>query len=393
MELAINAPAVGAEKLPDYSEGIMLNAFNEAYDNETCISNPDGFKEALESIVVHELVERQTPQEYEEFDSQLKAEIINFFELYTGEPWDAPNGEPGIAEYIKPALALVTGKEEFVASEAFTDVVVQCAFKTAPFSMQKVTDMLALTDVDLSEKIHNQISVALNDPKGHLPHLALSYQRGFEKSSMFVAFHNLNELYPDAELDKRCLDNAKAHLREWFLDYLDNADGEGIIPEWDEAKILGFDLDEMRRNQEKGLPCPLQFSGEYEIADFVDKRIEKYAPESSELTYETFTETEAKLVNFAKSMGLEDELRTMFENEVKSPFAYIGEKFKEMYKEEIIDLIHHLIYVTGAIDDRTQDHLASYYKDCDDTDAIKRIRKQVQALYEPPTVHKKDEWC
>ncbi|MEI6851085.1 MAG: hypothetical protein WCK26_03915, partial [Candidatus Saccharibacteria bacterium] len=66
-----------AEKRPNYSDGMMLDAFEASHDRETHISSPDGFKTALEDIVVQKLIECQTPKEYEEFDSQLKAYIID----------------------------------------------------------------------------------------------------------------------------------------------------------------------------------------------------------------------------------------------------------------------------------------------------------------------------
>ena len=423
MELEINAPVVGAEKLPDYSEGIILGAFNDAYDYETCISSPDGFKEALESIVVHELVECQTPEEYEEFDSQLKAEIIKFIDLYTNEPWEASAVEPGIAEYIKPAVALVTGKEEFVASEAFTDAVVECAFKTAPFSMQKVTDMVALTDIDLTEKIHNQISETLDDSDKGLPGFVWRYEDGIEKSSMIIAFHNLIKLYPTEELDGKCIEYAKKHINDLFYDSIEENDLLKL-PDWDEIdekKLLGFDPDEIRKiveskmsdlhweNQAKGIQWSIEtdkvirkkiqeISGELigvelglesEIDDFLNEQIKQYIANIPKSTYEEFASSESKLVVFAKAMGIEQELIQMYNEKI---IDYDIENFTWEYRNEIASLRWRLCDITGSEDDLTQEYIDYHDSQDEDDAAIEQIRSDIHALHIPPTEQQTEEW-
>lgn len=414
MELEINAPVVGAEKLPDYSEGIILGAFNEAYDHKTCFSNPDGFKEALESIVVHELVERQTPEEYEEFDSQFKAEIIKFIDLYTNEPWEASAVEPGIAEYIKPAVALVTGKEEFVASEAFTDAVVECAFKTAPFSMQKVTDMVALTDIDLTEKIHNQISETLEDPKKGLPGFVWRYEDEIEKSSMITAFHNLIKLYPSEELDGKCTEYAKKHLGDIFDNSIDENDLLKL-PDWDEIdekKLLGFDPDEIWKIIEAktldllheyeskdsirkmiqeitGELIGVEFELESEIKDYIDEKIKQYIANIPKPTYEEFAASEKKLVAFARAMDLEQELIQMYN---AKELDFVIENFMDEHYEEIVSLRHRLCNITSSEDDVTQEYIAFHDELDDDDAAIEQIRKDVHALYEPTINKQTEEW-
>lgn len=339
MENNLNTSALTAERQPDYSNGIMLDAFNEAYDHATNISNPDGFKTALEDIVIQKLIECQTPEEYEEFDSQLKADIIKFIDLYTSEPWEVSAVEPGIAEYIKPAVALVTGKGEFVASDIFTDAVVECAFKTAPYSMQKVTDMLALTDVDLSGKIHNQIFETLDDPKKSLPGFVWRYEDGIEKSSMIIAFHNLIKLYPSEELNEKCIEYAKNHIFDLFYDCVE--DGRIEIPGLlDDSIILGFDLQKALKDYLPSVPktFPVQFDSDQEVDDFVDKQVSRYLIESPEPSYEKFIESETQLVDFAKSIGLEAQLKIVFDKFKNCSYGYMAEMFNEKFKDEIVSI-------------------------------------------------------
>lgn len=395
-------------------EYTILDAFNEAYNHETLICNPDDFRATLEDIVIQKINECQTPEEYVAFDSQLKQDIVRFMDNYGGcDPWDTPTNEPGVAEYIKTAILFVDNKEEFVNSDKFTTGVVEYAFLVAPFSIQKVSDLIALTDTDVSEKIHDQISTTLDDPKHESPSFVWgSYEIHKEKTSLIVGYHNLLKLFPSEELSSKCTKYAKEQLEHLFYDSL-SENSPFKLPEWDEIdekELLGFDPDEIWKivepkirnlhwkNEIKGIQWSIEtddvinnksqkivgeligveFGLESEIDDFLNEKIKQYIANIPKPTYEEFAASETNLVTFAKAVDLEQELIQMYNEEI---IDYDISNFTENNLNRIASLRWKLCDITGSENDLTKEYIA-FHDELDEDDAtIEQIRKKVRALY------------
>lgn len=240
---------------PKEREYIIMSAFEEAdQDTEShYLPFPDSFSVKLNEIMIEKINECETPDHYQELESQLKQEIISFTgEIYASdEPWRSADG-PGVDKFVLSALEYLDDPEGFVQSEQFQDAIVNYASAMSPYSTEKTRDAIGLTPIDLSQKFVQKALTIVTDIESDKWDSPYNQMLPEQTEHGIMVIEAISDMYPgDKDLRQKAHELANEHFRSSVENHIDNNILD-MLPEWDEIAIVGFDPCEMRSRKYDG---------------------------------------------------------------------------------------------------------------------------------------------